>query len=96
MKYIGRTSQNSLPNAVSDSVALSAGYRPVIAAATGVPLPGSLSRASTHVTTVFGLVIFTLTQALGTSSSAHMLARRHGHCPDLGIWQDCPALAKVA
>ncbi|MEU7432482.1 hypothetical protein AB0B07_16800 [Streptomyces sioyaensis] len=95
MKYIGRTSQNSLPNVVSDSVALPAGYRPVIAAATGVPLPGSLSRASTHVTTVFGLVIFTLTQALGTSS-AHMPARRHGHCPDLGILQDCPALAKVA
>lgn len=77
-------------------MALSAGYRPVIAAATGVPLRGSQSRASTHVTTVFGLVIFTLTQALGTASSAHMPALRHGHCPDLDIWQDCPALAMVA
>ncbi|MFD3826715.1 hypothetical protein [Streptomyces sp. NPDC058625] len=70
MKYIGLTSQNSSPDAVSGPVTLSAGYRPVIAAATGVPLRGSLSRASTHVTTVFGFVISTLAQALGTSSSA--------------------------
>ncbi|WP_241779748.1 hypothetical protein [Streptomyces natalensis] len=69
MKYIGLTSQNSSPDATSASVAPSAGYRPVIAAATGVPLRGSLSRASTHVTTVFRSVISTLAQALGKSSS---------------------------
>ncbi|MEU8973939.1 hypothetical protein AB0D11_32530 [Streptomyces monashensis] len=66
MKTIGRTSQNSSPRAVAavDPVALSAGYLPVIAAATGVPPRGSLSRASTHVTTVFGGVISTLAPAL--------------------------------
>ncbi|MGW2512207.1 hypothetical protein ACWC0A_22940 [Streptomyces scopuliridis] len=96
MKYIGLTSQNSSPNAVSDSATLSDGYRPVIAAATGVPLRGSLSRASTHVTTVFGFFISTLTQALGKSSSAHGPTRRQGHCPDLGTRQDRSAFPKVA
>ncbi|GGU82351.1 hypothetical protein GCM10010211_55420 [Streptomyces albospinus] len=92
MKTIGLTSQNSSPNAVSasDSVALSAGYRPVIAAATGVPLRGSLSRASTHVTTVFGFVISTLTQALGTSSSARMPAAGTGSAPTSASGKTAP------
>ncbi|GHE56989.1 hypothetical protein GCM10018785_27800 [Streptomyces longispororuber] len=49
VKYIGRTSQNSSPNAPSGP-SLWAGYRPVTAAATAIPSRGSLSRASTQVT----------------------------------------------
>ncbi|GAA4084230.1 hypothetical protein GCM10022233_77690 [Streptomyces shaanxiensis] len=51
----------------------------MIAAATGVPLRGSLSRASTHVTTVFGFAISTLTQALDKSSLP--VGRRVGKVP---------------
>ncbi|MFE9926809.1 hypothetical protein ACFYQA_36270 [Streptomyces sp. NPDC005774] len=99
MKYIGLTSQNSSPNAVWDSVTLSAGYRPVIAAATGVPLRGSLSRASTHVTTVFavfGFVISTLTQALGKSSPAPCRPVGKGIALVLGTRKDRSVFVKVA
>ncbi len=96
VKYIGRTSQNSSPTAVSESVTLSGGYRPVTAAATGVPLRGNLSRESTHVTAVFRFVISSLTQSLGRSSTVPVPTRWQGHCAELSTRKDRSVCTKVA